>query len=218
MSSEKALQKHLFENKDCNTGGDVTFKLNGIRWPVTIRRAGSNTEISPHANGKRLCTLAVALTAWTTFAQSQIEPSLQRGALPTPPFSLGQDDKNGNRIDDKIDQEIHKATLTLADLTAAAAAKFQAKARLAGRSEVRIIFNRQITREEWGTFVALGGQVESAFEAVATDWSGSVALEQIPALAVLLGPDLVMIRKDPKSTIRPKVVQPHARKRIEPRE
>ena len=90
---------------------------------------------------------------------------------------------------------IHEAYITLANSTTTDEAKSQAKARLAERIKVMVFFNRQITKEEWGTFVALGGQVESEFEAGAYNWTGSIAREQMPALAIFMGPELVLIKK-----------------------
>jgi len=182
----------------------MTSKLNGISGPVTIRRAGPTTRSSPLSDGARLCALAIVLAAWTSFAQPQVEAPRQPSVTPKVPSSPEQDDRNGNRIDDRIDIEIHKSYITLADSTATEVAKSQAKALLAGRIEVRVLFNRQITSEEWGTFVALGGQVASVFDAGAYEWAGSIAREQIPALAILMGPDLVLIKTNPRSyQIRP---------------
>ena len=148
--------------------------------------------------------LVIVLAARTTFAQPQAEAPGKAIVATNAVCPPGQHDKNGNRIDDTIDQWIHQAYITLANSAATDEAKSQAKARLAGRAEVMILFNRQIASEEWGTFVALGGQVEGVFEAGAYAWSGSIAWEQIPALAIFLGPELLLIKTSPKSQIRPR--------------
>jgi len=109
-------------------------------------------------------------------------------SLPQPiVHPISEIDRDGNRVDDSIDEQVRTARAVLQD--AASTEQQQADALASLEEEIPVEFNfvRQITPEELDQFTRMGGRITWVYQAVGYGWNGVLPRGKIHQAANSMG-------------------------------
>jgi len=123
------------------------------------------------------CTAVLAQGRPTPPPEPSMKPAIPRAA---------EMDRDGDGLDDKIEDELGKITEELkAVTTPQRAAELQAA--LAESIRIELVFSKQVTQQQIDEFLSLGGQIEHVFQAVSYGWTGRLPRSAIQSLRARMG-------------------------------
>ncbi len=142
------------------------------------------------------CVIFCATVLWvcSAFAQSWSPPS--EPDVPPVISQTYRGDADGDRIDDELNAKSADAAQRRL-LTVTKQEKRAAGAVVTEMAEVELIFNQQITQGQIDAFLLRGGQIEYMYKSVSYGWQGSIPVEFVETLPVVMGDTLVLV-KGPK--------------------
>lgn len=100
-------------------------------------------------------------------------------------------DKDGSKIDDRLERRSARAVETLARRDALTSDVLAANAELDAEVQIEFIFDRQITQAQIDEFVRGKGKIDKIFTNVSYGWSGRMPLRQVEQVARRMGASLL---------------------------
>ena len=132
---------------------------------------------------------------WLLAVQAAPGQGVRPPPLPRLPPLIGKtypDDRDANRIDDRLEAKIRQGKALLQAAGTPEAVR-QAQAQLDAMVDVELVFKAPITQQQIDAFLALGGRIDYVYKAISYGWNGGIPLVRAEAVPASSGATLALL-------------------------